>query len=260
MMQCLGCRQVVILGFPPVVCLSSNWGRYWRCSHGWRSGDWRSQLLQFDNVSGDNQPGHSTTNPGLWGFSLYLVQLEIKILNLVSCCCWQVSGRYKQCAGKSDREDCECTDVMRYSPFVIDSDCRERVGLNCGRLQTYIPPLPCSNFRLAFLRYDRVNFHHALYIMQLLLSVKNNEFCFIFLLLFSFCLIFSIYFKFFAHWGIICNAMNGLYFTISKYKTVFRLFLFVLIDHPVLTNILHALPESTLIQALYKWIVLLLLK
>ena len=33
-MQCLGREYLVILGFPPVVCLSSNWGWYLHCSHG----------------------------------------------------------------------------------------------------------------------------------------------------------------------------------------------------------------------------------
>ena len=44
-MQDLGHEWVTILGFPSMVYLPSNWGRYLHCSHGWCSSDWRSQQL-----------------------------------------------------------------------------------------------------------------------------------------------------------------------------------------------------------------------
>jgi len=44
-MQCLGREWVIICGFPPVVCLCSNWGVYFHRSRGWCSSEWCSQLL-----------------------------------------------------------------------------------------------------------------------------------------------------------------------------------------------------------------------
>nr|XP_015206442.1 PREDICTED: cation channel sperm-associated protein subunit beta isoform X1 [Lepisosteus oculatus] len=37
------------------------------------------------------------------------------------------TGRYKQCAGKPSAAECDCTDELRLSPLVANSDCRKRV-------------------------------------------------------------------------------------------------------------------------------------
>ena len=49
--QCLGREWIIILGFPPVVCPSSNWAGCLCCSHGWHSSDWRTQLLQLYSLT-----------------------------------------------------------------------------------------------------------------------------------------------------------------------------------------------------------------
>jgi len=41
----LRCELVIMLGFPPIVYPSSNLGGHLRCSHGWRSSDWRTPTV-----------------------------------------------------------------------------------------------------------------------------------------------------------------------------------------------------------------------
>ena len=40
------------------------------------------------------------------------------------------SGVYKQCLGKTSRNECGCTDVLRYSMLEANSDCVERVSMH----------------------------------------------------------------------------------------------------------------------------------